>query len=130
MRRHLLPLLACLAGLASLPAPAQAFVPPPFGKRPAPLRWTGTWTSSYGPLVLSQEGANVVGSYVYSNPPVHGTVQGTAKDGTLDFVWTEGPGGAGTGSGVFTLDPDGRSFKGSWVGVSGGGGLWEGTRAD
>lgn len=126
MRRRL-----ALLVLLVLPGTAQAFVPPSFGKRPAPRRWAGTWTSSYGPLSLVQEGAEVHGTYVYSNPPVHGTVKGTTTtEGTLDFVWNEGPGGAGNGTGVFTLDPDGRSFKGTWAGTGGGGGVWEGIRAD
>jgi len=112
------------------PGIAHAFVPPPFGKRaPATAQWSGTWKSSYGPLSLAQQGKAVTGTYVYSNPPVQGSVAGEAAGRTLKVLWKEGPGGAGDGEAVFELSEDGMSFTGTWTGAGGaGGGVWEGTR--
>ncbi|MBK7394974.1 MAG: hypothetical protein IPJ34_01400 [Myxococcales bacterium] len=132
LRRAALLSLLLAVHLAGGPSAAHAFVPPPFGKRaPAAAHWTGTWTSSYGPLSLTQEGKAVTGTYVYSNPPVQGSVAGEAAGRTLKVLWKEGPGGAGDGEAVFELSEDGKSFSGTWTGAGGGGGgVWEGTRVD
>src|SRR5687767_1548549 len=52
-------------------AAEPVFVSPGAGSKPvsAPSSWKGTWSTTYGPLVLEQDGAHLTGSYVYGAKP-------------------------------------------------------------
>ena len=77
-------------------------------------------------------GARVYGSYAYdlNGRLVRGTFEGDAQGADLLVVWTDEPGGSGSGRAHFTMAPDGRSFRGTWGrGQSEtDGGEWSGAR--
>lgn len=86
--------------------------------------WSGTWKTNFGPLVLTQRGNAVTGSYSHDG----GRLTGTAKEQTLTGTWEE-PTDRGTFT--FQLAPDGKSFSGSWKETSPSpnqAGSWNGTR--
>jgi hypothetical protein len=116
MRARALVLVGALAGpLLTVPvAPAHAFVPPNF--QPAVrVSWSGTWSTTYGPMHLVQIGRYISGGYTYSSPAVVGHLTGEVEGSTLRLRWVEGAGGAGSGDAWFILSADGKSFQGSWV---------------
>lgn len=80
----------------------------------ADCSWSGTWTSSWGEMVLQQSaGGGVTGTYTWDNGNIEGTVSGNVLSGT----WTETPTRKGpndAGAFVFTLSPDCNSFTGKW----------------
>lgn len=73
---------------------------------PQVLNWTGRWDTSYGILVLTQNGNQVTGTY--PDGTLTGTVSGSVLTGT--FVENNDY----TGSFTFTMSADGRSFTGTW----------------
>lgn len=85
--------------------------------------WEGFWEAySFGDdayLSLRQEGDRVTGTYF----PYNGTVEGVDTDGVLRATWTSPN---GTGTLVFTLSSDGKSF----AGTIGAGEWWNGRRID
>ncbi len=121
---------ALLVAVACAATSAHAFVPPSHGKKAARLMWAGDWVTSYGLMLLAQDGQVVVGHYVYSHPPVRGEIRGEAAGRVLTFTWEEGKGGAGEGTGTFELSEDSRSFTGTWTTSTGGGGPWTGKRVE
>lgn len=116
MRSRALVWMGALAAVlvGSKASPARAFVPPNF-QPVVRVSWTGTWTTTYGPMHLVQTGSYVSGGYTYSSPAVVGHVTGQVEGSTLRLRWVEGAGGAGSGDAWFLLSADGKSFQGSWV---------------
>ena len=80
---------------------------PARGQAPAP--WAGTWNTTYGAVVFTQDGASVRGTYDYFGcaATIEGTVDGAVLTGTYNEC---------TRQGVieFTLSADGARFTGRW----------------
>lgn len=71
--------------------------------------FSGTWETTYGTLVLNQEGSSVSGFYLMGGMcTVAGTVD---SSGRLAFTYQEP---SASGEGWFELAPDGSSFSGQW----------------
>lgn len=68
--------------------------------------FSGVWTSTYGQLVLKQDGGRVTGTYDDG-----GTIEGRVDRNRLTFTYREP---SARGEGWFELEPDGRSFAGKW----------------
>lgn len=86
--------------------------------------WSGTWKTNFGPLVITQRGNAVTGSYSHDGGRLTGTVRGQSLTGT----WVEA---TDQGTFAFQLAPDGKSFSGSWKETAPSpnqGGHWNGTR--
>ena len=86
----------------------------------------GTWTSSWGKMVLNQAGSSVTGTYEHQN----GKITGTASGGEMRFVWIQNN---TRGVGTFKLSADGKTLTGTWNytdenGKVGAGGTWSATR--
>lgn len=73
--------------------------------------WGGTWYTDYGPMVLTQNGANISGVYrVYTDTPVfqiEGTVSGNIFTGRVRE-------GEFEGAFKFNLESNGKSFTGQY----------------
>ncbi|MBP7738889.1 MAG: hypothetical protein KA369_23165 [Spirochaetes bacterium] len=91
----------------------------------AAASFTGTWSTAWGPLTMTQTEDKVVGSYGGSAP---GRLNGIVKDNKLFYNWIGNNGEKGRG--VFYLSADGNSFTGTWgSGASAtSGGAWNGKR--
>ena len=115
-------------GLVSLASCGPSL--PAKGPMPQGVAWTGVWDTTFGPLVLKQEGNRVVGVYKYGEAGIVGAVVGETDGNYVNFKWAEQEGGAGTGHGLFVMAEDGNSFTGAWgTGEDDrGSGSWEGTR--
>ena len=84
--------------------------------------WSGTWSTNFKKMVLTQKGVQVTGAYEHKNGRIEGTVLGNLLQGT----WTQSN---GSGRFEFQLSNDGRSFEGKWGdGNTLTGGAWNGTR--
>ncbi len=71
--------------------------------------WQGTWETTYGTLVLTQDGASVSGFYTMGGTA---TMEGmVTPDGRLVFNYRET---AATGEGWFELSEDSLTFAGMW----------------
>ncbi|MEA3267218.1 MAG: hypothetical protein U9P42_09805, partial [Candidatus Fermentibacteria bacterium] len=91
----------------------------------ATSNFSGTWETTYGDMVLEQNGSSVTGWYSYGTMS---TIEGTVTDsGKLIFTYDEVN---VSGSGWFQLSEGGNSFSGQWraEGVRTWSG-WEGHRA-
>ncbi|OPL18974.1 MAG: hypothetical protein AVO35_03325 [Candidatus Aegiribacteria sp. MLS_C] len=110
---YLLPLLLLVSSLRAL------F---PFGDLPD---FSGTWETTYGTLVLYQEGGEVTGYYTLGG---YSTVEGTVdRDGRLVFTYREP---SASGEGWFDLLDGGTRLDGEWRPEGGGTWYeWEGVRA-
>jgi len=73
--------------------------------------FSGVYLTDYGPLRLTRNGDQVRGVYS-TDGDQNSTVTGTVRGNVLSGRWTE-PNGKGTFR--FTLEPGGRSFKGSFA---------------
>lgn len=84
----------------------------------------GTWETTYGPLVLTQEGGEVTGYYIMGGTcTVDGSVDAS---GRLVFTYVEP---SATGEGWFELSDDGTRISGEWRATgSTVWGSWEGSR--
>jgi hypothetical protein len=71
--------------------------------------FAGKWETTFGPMVLTQEGAVVTGAYFYGGKRC--TVQGKVEKGKLTFTYREP---AASGEGWFELADNGRTFTGKW----------------
>jgi hypothetical protein len=69
--------------------------------------FAGTWETTYGVLILTQDGKKVRGSYYNGQASLEGTVE----KGRLTFTFVET---IGKGDGEFVLSADGKSFTGKW----------------
>jgi len=113
------------------PAPP---IPPTPTPTPTPITptgdWSGTWSSNWGQMTLSQNGNQVTGSYTHDNGKISATVSGNTLLGT----WSEAPSYTppnDAGDMVFTMSADGQSFTGDWKYGSTGNWQkngWQGTR--
>ncbi|NLP06136.1 hypothetical protein GX411_09330 [Candidatus Fermentibacteria bacterium] len=71
--------------------------------------FSGTWETTYGTLVLNQDGSSVSGFYLMGGMC---TVEGSVEaSGRLVFTYEEP---SASGEGWFELAPDGASFSGQW----------------
>jgi hypothetical protein len=110
-------LTAAILVLFVVSAPAQA-----------PVTWTGTWSTDFGDMTLTQSDAGVEGNYTHDQGHLTGSVSGDTLAGT----WDEAPTRAGPydkGYFEFTLNADKKSFDGRWKNLDdvdwrGG---WDGT---
>jgi hypothetical protein len=98
-QRVMLALLIVL--LSPLAFPVQAAL----AQRPS---FTGRYNTNWGPVVLTQSGQDVTGSYTGK---FSGSISGTVKDRTLHFSWQ---GNGESGRGIFALSADGRTLTGTW----------------
>ena len=121
-----------VAVIVAWSAPASAFVPPNHGPKITQAAWSGTWTTDYGTMHLTQSGAVVRGDYAYANggaSVVLGWIDGHVDGLVLRLRWSESTNGAGAGDATFTLSTDGQSFTGSWSADPNGiPGIWNGKR--
>lgn len=108
--------MALIATTLILSNPARAEAPPQspplleqvMTPAPAPpASFAGEWQTTFGPMVLSQEGDRVRGTYELDGGRIDGAVTGDV----LRFTYTEN---RAAGEGEFTLAPTGRSFEGKW----------------
>ena len=73
-----------------------------------PVSFTGSYTTTYGAMLLAQAGSRVTGSYSYADGS---SITGAVSGNTLTFTYSEP---AASGEGEFVLAPDGNSFTGKW----------------
>lgn len=87
--------------------------------------WQGTWETTYGTLVLTQEGREVSGFYDLGGPA---TIEGTVTSGgRMVFTYHEP---TASGEGWFELSGDSLAFSGMWREQGGSGwSRWEGIRS-
>ncbi len=83
------------------------------GDNESPLSFAGTWKTIAGgthryTVILKQVGNEVTGSYSPGNGKIF---DGVVSDNKVTFKWTQDGGYEGTGE--FTLNQDGKGFKGS-----------------
>lgn len=75
--------------------------------------WKGTWSSSWGEMILSQTNSYVTGTYTYKS----GTLQGKVSENVLTGTWVINDATTSTnctGELQLTLAADGKSFIGKW----------------
>ena len=99
------------------------------GYAAAECSYTGTWSTEWGPMTLSQVGNSVTGTYEYDSGRINGTVSG----GVFKGKWSEAPTYTepdDAGDEEFTISSDCNKFTGRWgYGSSGNmSGEWIGTR--
>ncbi len=88
-----------------------------------PPRFAGEWKSTFGAVTLEQEGDAVTGRFGAGKFPIKGTVKGNE----LKFEYDEG---RVKGDAVFTLDPSGNAYAGTFQIRGGRRGAWNGWRPD
>ena len=75
--------------------------------------WSGTWSTNYGTMTLTQQGDRVEGKYTHDQGHLVGRATGPLLVGTWDEAPTRtGPGDAGRIE--FKLADGGKSFTGRW----------------
>ena len=108
------------------PGDAAAEAPSP-GETPDPaIDVTGTFDSTFGNLVLTQEGTRVTGTYDCCDG---GTIRGTLEGDTIRFRWRQPD---AVGSGRWRVEQGGAVLRGRWgTGLSEiDGGGWTAVRPD
>jgi len=118
---------------APSPAPEVPAAPAPAAPSAAPAEkpaaevktFSGTWTTAWGRLTLTQTGGAISGDYAGQ---FTGKVAGSVEGNVATLTWTQTNGE--TGKCKFTLAADGESFTGTWgSGAStANGGPWNGKR--
>ena len=119
--------LGLLGGLAAC---AGADHPPP-GALPGSVDLSGKWLSTWGPMVLVQDGESVRGKVEYKSGELSGRIQGDL----FLFEWTQ-PGNraegvlAVSGRGWMRIAPDLDDMEGGWGYRDRyqGGGVWKAER--
>jgi len=136
MRKMTVSILACLAGIlvmaagctgtssTTTPAAMAAAVTP---VSDASDSWSGTWDTSgsttiayqtVGVLTLTRTGSSVSGTYSNGDHG-KGTISGAISGNQLTGTWTtDYPLKSDSGSFVFVLSDDKKSFAGQWVSAS------------
>lgn len=93
--------------------------------------WTGTWSTDFNTMTLTQAGAAVSGSYPVKSGMVSGAVSGDHLAGTWTQTSSADP-QCPSGDFEFVMAPDCGSFTGTYwycARTSGrGSGRWNGTR--
>ena len=74
--------------------------------------FAGHWDHNFGHMDLTQNGANVTGTYFNAPGPGNGTIAGTVSSNTLTGTWLYGA----SGSIQFTLGGGANTFTGNWNG--------------
>jgi hypothetical protein len=82
-------------------------------------RWTGTWSTTFGTMRLTQSDVTVSGDYEHDQGQIRGTVTGRVLSGTWDEAPSRQPPGD-AGEIEFTMADDCQSFTGRWRYDSGG----------
>jgi len=77
-----------LAILMSAAAMGGVLLPPGLSSAGDPINWSGAWQTTFGELVLRQQGNLVEGTYTYRG----GRLRGEVKGNTLVGQWMEGKG--------------------------------------
>lgn len=90
----------------------------------AAATFDGVWSSTYGPLRLTQDGQAVRGFYRMGDGRF-ADLSGTVRNDRLEFRYDEQ---GVKGAGHFDLAPDGAGFAGSWTSDAGQQGDWTGAR--
>jgi hypothetical protein len=103
-------IIICLPVLAGADKPKHSF--------------TGTWNTTFGLMVLKQDGQAVKGHYDFED--AEAKIEGTVEKNKLTFTYEE-PTGV-KGEGWFELAVDGSSFKGQWREPEQSWQKWEGKR--
>jgi hypothetical protein len=96
------------------------------GGESQPDTWSGTWTTNFNTMTLTQNGTSVDGRYAYDDGHLSGTVTGNVLKGR----WDEAPTRAGPNdAGPFEFTLSGRTFTGRWRhdGDADWAGTWSGT---
>ncbi len=93
------------------------------------VNWDGVWETTYGKMVLAQDGSKVRGTY----NGVVGRIDANARGNVLDFEWSEIPDRSDPGMhgpGEFIMRGSAGSFEGWWESESyAEHAEWVGTRA-
>ncbi|MFI4974481.1 MAG: hypothetical protein ACHP84_08085 [Caulobacterales bacterium] len=99
---------------------ALAFGMPDASSAAPPHIFAGTWDTTYNTMTLRQTNAHVEGDYAFDD----GHIVGDQRGRVLTGYWTQSTagqscatsrmGGQYWGAVVFTLSPDGKSFRGRW----------------
>lgn len=86
--------------------------------------FTGDWSTTYGPMTLSDSSGTVKGSFIDEGSVC--AIEGAVKDGKLEFSY-RGPDSSGTGR--FRLDAGGMGLSGEMSPADSGGSVpWLGSR--
>ncbi len=72
-------------------------------------KFAGSWTTTYGPMTLTQSGAKIYGSYEMGGQRC--LIVGKIENGRFEFAYGEP---SVFGEGWFELSKDGASFSGKW----------------
>ncbi|MGE5404556.1 MAG: hypothetical protein ACM3PP_06420 [Candidatus Saccharibacteria bacterium] len=75
--------------------------------KPAAIKWTGLWNTTYGQLKITQSGNKIVGTYTYKQ----GKLTGIAKGNQITGTWIEI---GQSGSFVMVMAPNGQAFTAKW----------------
>jgi hypothetical protein len=111
VKRKLTPIILLTVAAISISAMAGAAQQVHTGS--PSLTWSGTWSSEWGTMVLTQTGSNVKGTYVHDQGHIAGTISGDELIGR----WNEAPTRQGpndAGEVVLTMSADGKSYTGRW----------------
>jgi hypothetical protein len=123
VRLHVLTPDEIISNQASFALSCKWVIPP----IPVTSDWSGTWTTTYGTMHLTQTGNQVTGTYDYNNGKIQGTVSGNVLTGT----WSEAPTYSPpdhAGDVQLTISSDGKTFMGGWrYDSSGSWTTWKGT---
>jgi hypothetical protein len=96
------------------------------GGEDRPDTWSGTWSTNFNTMTLTQSGTSVEGKYAYDDGHLKGTITGNVLKGR----WDEAPTRAGPNdAGPFEFTLSGKTFTGPWRhdGDSAWAGTWTGT---
>ncbi len=86
--------------------------------------FTGDWSTTYGPMTLSESSGSVKGSYIDEGSVA--AIDGKIKNGVLQFSYREAE---SSGTGWFRLDEGGMGFKGELREAGSAGAVpWLGSR--
>ena len=96
--------------VVTIASAAGARSAPPRAQRAPCGNFSGVYDTHYGLLRFTRTGDQVRGSYT-TGEGIKGTVSGTVRGNVLAGRWTEP---SSKGRFRFMLDPDGRSFTGSF----------------
>lgn len=98
------------------------------GYAAAECSYSGTWSTNWGPMTLTQVGNSVTGTYEHDSGRINGTVSG----GVFRGKWSEAPSYQepdDAGDEEFNLSSDCNELTGHWgYGSTGNMSEWNGTR--
>jgi len=102
-------LLACASALA-LAACAGGYDHPKVRSLPSGVSFTGTWDSTWGKMVLEQQGKHVRGTFTGYR---EGGVSGDLEGDIFRFIWDQRV-PRSHGHGYLQISPDGTHLEGRW----------------